>query len=114
MSTVSVGANDYDLAVQLSKDSKAPVFVYLNEKGNASMGAYVYTIGRHSKDVKKLGETYSTVLQGDGGGLQDLATNLGRVLVKKFGCPAYVSLSGSVSLMDYGLLSKEIVSACRE
>lgn len=113
LSTVSAGASEYDLAVQPSQNLKSPIFVYLNERGNTSIGSYVYTIGRPQRDPKQPVDTYSTVLQGDGGGLQDLASNMGRVLVKRFGCPAYVSLSGSVSLLDFGLLSQEIVSACK-
>lgn len=115
VTTISVGSADYDLAIHPSKNEKSPIFVYLNQQGNGSMGSYVYTIGASkkrqpvpSKDV----QTYSSVIQGDGGGLQDLAANLGRVLTKKFGCPAYVSISGAVSLSDYGFLSREILLAC--
>lgn len=113
-SSISVGSSDYDLAVSPSKNAKSPIFVYLNQVGNASLGSYVYTIGapRRVGPKGKTVETYSTVIQGDGGGLQDLATNLGRLLVNKFGCPAYVSISGAVSLPDYGLLSREVLAAC--
>lgn len=119
LSTVSVGSADYDLAVHPSNNSKSPIFVHVNQQGNTALGAYVYTIGKPDRTPNSSGSirnpklaTYSSVIQGDGGGLQDLATNLGRVLVKKFGCPTYVSISGGVSLTDYGLLSREVVEAC--
>lgn len=108
---VLVGSSDYDLAVHASTSAKSPVFVHVNQRGNASMGCYVYTIGTPLKS--SVDSTYSVVLQGDGSGLQDLAANLGRVLAKKFGCPAYVSMSGSVSLTDYAFLSQEVVRACQ-
>lgn len=119
VSTISAGSTDYDLAISLSKKAKSPIFVHLNQKGNAALGSYVYTVGKVANGGQRKGGqqevyTYCSVLQGDGGGLQDLATNLGRVLVKKFRCPAYVSVSGSVSLLDYTLLLREIVAACNE
>lgn len=116
VTTISVGSTDYDLAIHPSKNEKSPIFVYLNQQGNGAMGSYVYTIGATKNTASRLSAndmpTYSSVIQGDGGGLQDLAANLGRVLTKKFGCPAYVSISGAVSLTDYGFLSREIVAAC--
>lgn len=118
ITTVSVGSADYDLAIHPSKNEKSPIFVYINQQGNGAMGSYVYTIGAVKKTTTHLSSqdipTYSSVIQGDGGGLQDLAANLGRVLTKKFGCPAYVSISGAVSLTDYGTLSREVIAACNE
>lgn len=101
---ISVGDHDYDVAVQHNPaNAKAPILVYVNETGSSKIGSYIYTVP--SKDT-----SYSSVLQGvENGDLHDFTANLGRVLVKKFGCPSYVSVSGNISIYDYGELSRLVV-----
>lgn len=108
-SEIAVGNNDYDLAVHVhvtgKHSSKTPVLVYISQRGHNAIGSYIYTIGRGT-------ETYSSVLQqGENASVQDLATNLGRVLLRKFGCPSYVCMSGFFSSYEYGELSREVVAA---
>lgn len=117
---ISVGNNDYELAAHVTThvtkihgdmvDSQPPepVLVYVNQQGNSSIGCYVYTIGKGT-------QTYTSVLQrGENAGLQDLATNLGRVISRKLQCPSYVCLSGHFELSDYGELSREVLSRLSE
>ncbi|GEQ69909.1 hypothetical protein JCM33374_g3585 [Metschnikowia sp. JCM 33374] len=88
-SSISVGNNDYDLAVHTSStlSEKSPILVYITQRGHTNIGSYVYTIGRGK-------ETFSSVLQQDEDvSVQDLATNLGRVISRKFGCPGGKSFS---------------------
>lgn len=102
--TVSVGEHDYTVAVQRSSDNKkAPILVYVNQVGNESLGCYIYSIA-------SVRECYQSVLQGlENGDLHDFTANLGRVLVKRYHCPLYVSLSGGISMYDYGELSRAVV-----
>lgn len=106
-STISLGGYDYQVICHRhAANPKAPVMIYVNQVGNNSIGAYVYTIGKGEK-------TYTSVLQqAEVITLQDLATNLGRVLAKKLAAPSYVSISGSLSMYDYGELSSFVVSQC--
>ncbi|OBA21982.1 hypothetical protein METBIDRAFT_143617 [Metschnikowia bicuspidata var. bicuspidata NRRL YB-4993] len=109
-SEISVGNNDYDLAVHVTTpvSAKTPVLVYLTQRGQGKIGSYVYTIGRGT-------ETYSSILQqGEDAGVDDLATNLGRVILKRFGCPSYVCMSGCFMPYEYGELSRQVVAACNE
>lgn len=102
--SVSVGDSDYNVAIHHSpSNAKAPLLVYVNQVGNSTIGCYVYTVP--SKNT-----SYASVLQGvENGELHDFTANLGRVLVKKFGCPSYVLVSGSVGLYDSGELAKCVV-----
>lgn len=106
-SIISLGGYDYQVICHRNVTSpKAPVMVYVNQVGNSSVGAYVYTISKGE-------DAYTSVLQqSEDITLQDLATNLGRVLAKKAAVPSYVSLSGSLSMYDYGELSRFVVSQC--
>lgn len=106
-SIISLGGYDYTVVCHRNgTNPKAPVMVYVNQVGNGSIGAYVYTIGKGTN-------TYTSVLQqAESITLQDLATNLGRVLAKKAAAPSYVSISGSLSMYDYGELSGFVVSQC--
>lgn len=103
-SIISVGDHDYNVAVQRSvANKKAPILVYVNQEGNETMGCYIYTIAS-ARDC------YQSVLQGlENGDLHDFTANMGRVLVKRYGCPLYVSLSGGISIYDYGELSRAVV-----
>lgn len=103
--SVSVGALDYDVAVHRGSERNAPLFVYINARGNAAMGSYVYTIGRGR-------ETYASVLQHSDALLHDMAANLGHVLLARLACPSYVLLSGQVPMHDYGELAHAVVSQC--
>lgn len=101
-STVSGVDADYDVAIH--SEGSGPVLVYVSQPG-APIGAYVYTIGKNL-------DTYSTVLQHSADhGLQDMAANMGRVLVKKLQRPSYVCMSG-VSVHEYGLISRAVLAAC--
>ncbi|EEQ36949.1 hypothetical protein EJF18_11100 [Clavispora lusitaniae] len=104
---ISVGGNDYQVIFHRDKaNAKAPTMVYVNQVGNSSIGAYVYTIGKGT-------ETYTSVLQqGESMTIQDLAANLGRVLTRRFAAPSYVCMSGSLSMYDYGEVSSFVVAQC--
>ncbi|KAM9934870.1 hypothetical protein OXX80_005545 [Metschnikowia pulcherrima] len=107
-SSISVGNNDYDLAVHVAAQltSKTPILVYLTQHGHGSIGSYIYTIGKDT-------DTYSSVLQqGEDAGVQDLAVNLGRVISRKYSCPSYVCMSGYFSPFEYSELSREVLKAC--
>lgn len=107
-STISVGNNDYDVAIHMTPGglAKTPVLVYLTQQGHNKIGSYIYTIGRGK-------ETFSSVLQqGEDATVGDLAANLGRVLVRRFECPSYVCMSGLFLPSEYGELSRQVVAAC--
>lgn len=108
-STISVGEHEYSVAVQRSlANKKAPILVYVNQEGNDTIGCYVYTIASAR-------DSYQSVLQGlENGELHDFTANLGRVLVKRYGCPLYVNLSGGISIYDYGELSRAVVEKVEE
>lgn len=104
---ITLGGCEYQvLCHRDAANPKAPIMVYVNQVGNSSIGAYVYTIGKGAN-------TYTSVLQqAESITVQDLSTNLGRVLTRRTASPSYVSISGSLSMFDYGELSSFVVSQC--
>ena len=61
---ISVGGNDYQVIFHRDKaNAKAPTMVYVNQVGNSSIGAYVYTIGKGgSLSMYDYGEVSSFVV----------------------------------------------------
>lgn len=84
--------------------TKGSIGVYINHTENSRIGGYVYSIGD-----RRSGEVYGVVLQDSSDEMAvEHARSLGRILVKKYGLPAYTCISGSVS--NFGHLLQSVMA----
>lgn len=87
---------------------KGSIGVYVNHIENSRIGGYVYSIGD-----RRSGEVYDVVLQDSSDEMAvEQARSLGRILVKKYGLPAYTCISGSVS--NFGHLLQSLIAAVED
>ncbi|KAL6675826.1 hypothetical protein ACI3L0_003509 [Candidozyma auris] len=89
-----LAAGEYTVSVTKGDAPKKPNVVFVTENSSTDIGSYIYAVPG-KKDV------FTAVLQGSADSrVQDVATRIGTLLVKKSGCPSYVCVSGAVSEMD--------------
>lgn len=102
---VPLSCGEYTVSVTRGEAPKKPNVVYVTEQAPCGIGCYIYAIPGKKLDV------YTAVLQASGDNtVLDLAHRLGRVLVKKSGCPSYVCVSGLVSELDQMELMGRVVA----
>uniref|UniRef100_A0A0L0P1Y7 Proteasome assembly chaperone 3 n=1 Tax=Candidozyma auris TaxID=498019 RepID=A0A0L0P1Y7_CANAR len=102
-----LAAGEYTVSVTKGDAPKKPNVVFVTENSSTDIGSYIYAVPG-KKDV------FTAVLQGSADSrVQDVATRIGTLLVKKSGCPSYVCVSGAVSEMDEMELVREVLTKLR-
>lgn len=105
---VPLSCGEYTVSMIRGEAPKKPNIVYVTEQVPTSIGCYVYAVPGRNEDV------HTAVLQACADTLvHDLAHRLGRVLVKKSGCPSFVCVSGAVSEMDQMELMGRVVAMAK-